>query len=58
MSKCPDLRSVSSGPGSRSEDKKCAFLKKRRDLLVESKVRFCYECDTFPCRKAEAIEVP
>src|SRR5674476_369048 len=30
--------------GCRPRDKKCAFLKKRCDLLLKHKVRFCCEC--------------
>ena len=35
--------------GCRPRGKKCAFLKKRCDLLLNNQVRFCYECKDFPC---------
>lgn len=35
----------------RPRDKKCAFLKKRCELLLNNKVRFCYECKDFPCER-------
>jgi len=37
--------------GCRPRDKKCAFLKKRCDLLLSNKVEFCYECKDFPCER-------
>jgi hypothetical protein len=42
--------------GCKPRDKMCAFLKKRCDLLMEGNVKYCYECDTFPCRNLEAID--
>ena len=42
--------------GCRPRDRKCALLKKRCDLLLNHRVRFCYECDTFPCRNLERID--
>ncbi|MFC2035388.1 DUF3795 domain-containing protein [Chloroflexota bacterium] len=35
--------------GCRPRDKKCAFLKKKCNLLLQGKVQYCYECDDFPC---------
>jgi len=35
--------------GCRPRDKQCAFLKKRCELLMSNKVRYCYECSNFPC---------
>ena len=42
--------------GCRPRDKKCAFLKKRCDLLLKHKVRFCCECSNFPCRNLARID--
>ena len=42
--------------GCRPRDKKCAFLKKRCDLLMSGRVRYCYECDDFPCRNLQHID--
>jgi hypothetical protein len=37
--------------GCRPRDKKCAFLKKECELLLNNKVHFCYDCDIFPCER-------
>ena len=42
--------------GCRPRDKKCAFLKKRCNLLLQGKVQYCYECDDFPCSSLKAID--
>ena len=42
--------------GCRPRDKKCAFLKKKCELLLKNKVRFCYECEEFPCENLEPID--
>lgn len=35
--------------GCRPRDKKCAFLKKRCGRLLNNQVKYCYECQDFPC---------
>ena len=42
--------------GCRPRDKQCAFLKKRCTLLMEGKVRYCYECEEFPCTKLQRLD--
>ena len=42
--------------GCRPRDKKCAFLKKRCDLLSKRIVKYCYECIDFPCQKLKSID--
>jgi len=42
--------------GCRPRDKPCAFLKKRCEQLRLGKVRYCYECSTFPCENLRAID--
>ena len=42
--------------GCRPRDKKCAFLKKRCDLLMSGRAHYCYECDDFPCRNLQHID--
>jgi len=42
--------------GCRPRDKKCAFLKKRCDLLLDGKVGYCYECKDFPCERLSHID--
>ena len=42
--------------GCRPRDKKCAFLKKRCELLLNKKVEFCYECEEFPCENLKHID--
>jgi hypothetical protein len=42
--------------GCRPRDKKCAFLKKRCDLLMSGRAQYCYECEDFPCRNLRHID--
>ena len=42
--------------GCRPRGKKCAFLKKRCELLLNNKVEFCYECKDFPCERLKHID--
>jgi hypothetical protein len=42
--------------GCRPRDKKCAFLKKRCELLLKNKIEFCYECEDFPCEHLKHID--
>ena len=35
--------------GCRPRDKKCAFLKKKCDKVLNQEVEFCHECNEFPC---------
>jgi hypothetical protein len=37
--------------GCRPRNKKCAFLKKKCDLLLNGEVEYCYQCDVFPCER-------
>ena len=42
--------------GCRPRGKKCAFLKKRCELLLNGKVEFCHECEEFPCKNLKHID--
>jgi len=42
--------------GCRPRDKKCAFIKKQCDLVMQEKVKYCYECDEFPCRNLQHLD--
>ena len=42
--------------GCRPRDKKCAFLKKRCQLLLKGKVEYCYECQDFPCQRLRHVD--
>ncbi len=42
--------------GCRPRDKQCAFLRKRCDLILYGKVKYCYECPDFPCRNLRHID--
>lgn len=42
--------------GCRPRDKRCAFLKKGCSLLLNGKVKYCYECNDFPCKGLEHID--
>jgi len=42
--------------GCRPRGKNCAFIKKQCELLMSGKVKYCYECDDFPCRNLQHID--
>jgi hypothetical protein len=42
--------------GCRQRQKNCAFLKKKCSLLLNNKVRYCYECMEFPCTRLNSID--
>ena len=42
--------------GCRPRDKQCAFLKKRCELLLIGKAKYCYECNDFPCERLERLD--
>ena len=42
--------------GCRARDKKCAWLKKRCELLMDKKIDFCYECNDFPCDNLKRLD--
>jgi hypothetical protein len=42
--------------GCRPRDKKCAFLKKKCELLLNNRVEFCYECKDFPCEGLKHLD--
>jgi hypothetical protein len=42
--------------GCRPREKKCAFLKKRCDRLLNKQVTFCYECPDYPCENLNHID--
>ncbi|MBN1389663.1 MAG: DUF3795 domain-containing protein [Candidatus Thermoplasmatota archaeon] len=42
--------------GCRPRDKKCAFIKKRCDLVMNNEVEFCFQCETFPCEHLSKLD--
>jgi len=42
--------------GCRQRNRKCAYLKKRCDLILNGEIRYCYECDAFPCERLQHID--
>ncbi|MGA1793418.1 MAG: DUF3795 domain-containing protein [Thermoplasmatota archaeon] len=42
--------------GCRPRDKKCAFIKKRCDLVMNGEVEFCFQCDDFPCKNLMGLD--
>ncbi len=42
--------------GCRPRDKKCAFLKKKCQLLLNGQIKYCYECQDFPCERLRHID--
>jgi hypothetical protein len=43
--------------GCRARGKNCAFLKKPCELLMNEKVKFCYECSGFPCERLRRLDL-
>jgi hypothetical protein len=35
--------------GCRPRNKQCAFLKKRCEILLNERVEYCFECESYPC---------
>ena len=42
--------------GCRPRGKECAFLKKPCKLLMDKKVKYCYECKDFPCERLRRLD--
>jgi hypothetical protein len=42
--------------GCRPRNKQCAFLKKRCPQLLNGDVKYCYECQDFPCARLRHID--
>jgi len=42
--------------GCRPRDKKCAFLKKRCNLLLNGRIQYCYQCQALPCQNLYKID--
>lgn len=42
--------------GCRQRNKKCAFIKKRCNLLLNRKVEYCFECRDFPCENLKRLD--
>jgi hypothetical protein len=42
--------------GCRPRGKNCAFMKKNCDLIGEGKIQYCYQCETFPCRRLQNLD--
>ena len=42
--------------GCRPRNKQCAFLKKRCPTLLNKKIKFCFECTSFPCNNLKTID--
>ena len=42
--------------GCRPRNKRCGFLKQRCAKLLNQEVRYCFECETFPCRRLETLD--
>ncbi len=45
----PKKRSILHCKGCRPRNKQCAYLKKRCSLLMNNKVKYCFECKNYPC---------
>ena len=43
-------------PGCIPRGEHCLFMKANCDLVGKGLVRFCYECDDFPCNRLKALD--
>jgi hypothetical protein len=43
-------------PGCLPRGKNCAFIKKQCEKLGKGLVRFCYECEQYPCRRLKSLD--
>ena len=43
-------------PGCLPRGKNCTFMKKHCDLVGKGLVRFCFDCDDFPCNRLIALD--
>ena len=42
--------------GCRPRGKRCNFLKQSCVKLLNKEIRFCFECESFPCRRLQTID--
>ncbi len=42
--------------GCRPRGKNCSFMKKSCELLAEGRVKYCFECVQFPCRRLKKLD--
>jgi hypothetical protein len=43
-------------PGCIPRGKNCVFMKEHCKLVGDGQVRFCYECQDFPCKRLKALD--
>jgi len=43
-------------PGCRPRGKNCTFMASHFDLMKDGLVRFCYECESFPCERLKRLD--
>ncbi len=43
-------------PGCIPRGKHCLFMKAKCDLVGKGRVRFCFECENFPCTRLKALD--
>ncbi|WP_409228716.1 DUF3795 domain-containing protein [Gudongella sp. SC589] len=43
-------------PGCIPRGKNCTYMKSTCDKLGKGKVRFCFECDDFPCKRLKILD--
>lgn len=43
-------------PGCLPRAENCVFMGNRCELLAEGKVRFCFECQNFPCKRLKSLD--
>ena len=43
-------------PGCRPRGKNCTFMASQCDLVGKGRVRYCFECDDYPCARLRALD--
>jgi hypothetical protein len=42
--------------GCRIRNKQCSFIKKQCDKLLNNKIKYCFECEDFPCKRLQDLD--
>ena len=40
----------------RLRERPCAFIKKQCDKLLNNKIKYCFECEDFPCKRLQDLD--
>jgi hypothetical protein len=42
--------------GCRPRGKNCAFMKGKCELIGEGRIKYCFECEAFPCKRLKSLD--